>query len=379
MTHLITQIWINEACENELLVQRILGNLPDLPRQIIKQADFEKTMEDFPLESGKKILYLTKTPGPKVKPCPATNNPYLCCQYTTINQITQCPMDCTYCILQHFLDNPIITIYVDYSQIFEEIFQLQQEQPKRFFRFGTGELGDSLVLDSITELSKDYLSFFKDRKNCVIELKTKSIDIDYVLQHPIKNGVISWSLNPQTVIEKDEKYAAGLEQRLKSAQKCQDAGFLLGFHFDPILSFNGWQTAYESVVEQIFKSVDGSRIAWISLGSLRFPPALHHVIQDRFPQSKIIYEEMIRGMDGKQRYPRPLRVTLYQHLVQQIRKHNEDVFLYFCMESAAVWDRVFGMHPEDNGDLDFWFAKSMFDRFPELDMHEPDRMDYPTL
>jgi len=80
---------------------------------------------------------------------------------------------------------------------------------------------------------------------------------------------------------------------------------------------------------------------------------------------------MIRGIDGKIRYPRPLRVEMFQKIYNRIREHSGDVFVYFCMEPPWIWDAVMGEHPESNGDLDFWFAGSLFRRYPGLEMDEP--------
>ena len=118
-------------------------------------------------------------------------------------------------------------------------------------------------------------------------------------------------------------------------------------------------------------------MTWISLGTLRFPPALKDVIAKRFPGSRILYDEMIRGLDGKMRCVRPLRVELYQAVTGWIREQAPDVFLYFCMESPPVWDAVFEEHPESNADLDFRFARHIHDRFAdEIDMDRPEHSNY---
>jgi spore photoproduct lyase len=84
--------------------------------------------------------------------------------------------------------------------------------------------------------------------------------------------------------------------------------------------------------------IDTKKIAWISLGSLRFPPALKPVIQKRFPQTKIIYEEFIIGKDGKLRYPKPLRLRLFRQIVNDLKKAGgEGIPVYFCMESRDIW------------------------------------------
>ncbi len=372
MIERIQEIWVDASVKEEQRTNQILNNAKHLSVKYINPDKIENNLSSLSLSEGKRILYLTTMQGDQVKPCPATNPPYLCCQYTVINQVQQCPMDCTYCILQDYLSSPVITVNVNLESIFNEIQQILINYPKRFFRFGTGELGDSLAQDPITQFGREYIGFFKNYENCLIELKTKSINIQNLPENAPNNAVISWSLNPDMIIQKEERYATRLEQRLTAAKTCQDNGYKLGFHFDPILHFPDWESLYQEVIEKLFQEVDPSRIVWISLGSLRFPPSLKYVAEKRFPKSKILYDEMIRGMDGKMRYVRPLRIEMYQKISGWIKEYAPDVFLYFCMESESVWKQVFGKAPLNNAELDFWFAKNIHQNFSEVQMTPPD-------
>ena len=46
------------------------------------------------------------------------------------------------------------------------------------------------------------------------------------------------------------------------------------------------------------------------------------------------------------------------------------------MENSPVWEKVMGETPADSGELDYLFAKSLFERFPELDLSRPKRESY---
>ena len=376
MSERIEQLWVDAQVTDHPITRKILANSPVLPATILSEQEIHNRLSTLSLSEGKRIVLLTRYPGKLVKPCPATNSPYICCQYTVINQANQCPFDCTYCILQGYLEYPLNRIFVNIEDIFREVETLQQEGPGRFFRFGTGELGDSLALDAISHMADEWIPFFNKRRNALLELKTKSVKIDSVLKHDPKHIVVGWSLNPPSIIQKEELFAATLDERLEAAKSCQDAGFLLSFHFDPILWFPGWQDNYSELIDQLFQIIDWRRVAWISLGTLRFPPALKPVIESRFPGSDIVYEEMIRGEDGKQRYPRPRRIQMYREIYHHLKKDRPDLFVYFCMEAPSVWKQVTGEMPESNADLDFRFAKSIHNRFPEVEMDEPKREFY---
>ena len=97
---------------------------------------------------------------------------------------------------------------------------------------------------------------------------------------------------------------------------------------------------------------------WISLGTLRFPSSVKSVIQNRFPDSKIIYEEFITGPDGKMRYFKPLRIGIYREIIACIRKHAPDVPVYLCMEDDEVWRKSLGFIPDDVGGLPYMLDQS---------------------
>jgi len=86
------------------------------------------------------------------------------------------------------------------------------------------------------------------------------------------------------------------------------------------------------------KKIDPKKVVWISLGCLRFPPTLKEIIKKRLPKSKIIYEEFIKGRDGKLRYLMPVRIKMYNHLISHFEKYVKRDKIYFCMESPEVWE-----------------------------------------
>jgi spore photoproduct lyase len=225
-------------------------------------------------------------------------------------------------------------------------------KPEWLLRIGTGELTDSLAMDHITEMSKLLVPRFARENGVLFELKTKSNRIQNLLD--LDHGgrtVVAWSLNPQSLIDREEPGTASLEDRLHAAKQCQEAGYKLAFHFDPLIYYPNWHTEYPEVVENLFSIIDPGHISWISLGTFRYPPSLKPIIRERFPESKIIYEDFIQGQDGKMRYIKPLRVEMYSTLLSKIQSYAPDVFIYLCMESKDVWEKVFGWTPKTTAGL----------------------------
>ena len=152
-------------------------------------------------------------------------------------------------------------------------------------------------------------------------------------------------MNPQEVINLDEHGTASLDERLQAAHRCQEAGYRLGFHFDPMIEYPDWERDYKRMLDQTFATVNWRRISWLSMGVLRNTPGLKRTMRNRFPGSRLLTGEQVLCPDGKLRYFQPLRVEMYRKMLGWIRRAAPTVKVYLCMESKEVWDQVFGFVP----------------------------------
>ena len=349
----ITTLHVAKDCLEHPYAREIIRR-SGLPVSVVEEGCLPDIAGTYPanLSAGKKHLFLCRQRGRFFKPCPGTRE-YQCCGYHVLNIGMNCPMDCVYCILQAYLNNPWLSFFVNVEEMFAELDQELRTHPERLYRIGTGEFTDSLALDSLTALSSRLVEYTGRTSNGVLELKTKSAAVDNLEGLP-HNGrtVIAWSLNSPAVIKREELRSAGLEERLTAAARCADWGYMLAFHFDPIIWHPGWEEGYRHTIRRLFEAVPRERIVWISLGALRFLPRLKKIAGDRFPGSHFFYEEFVEGLDGKSRYFRPQRIEMYQVLVNELRRYAAaTTCLYFCMESDVIWREVFGFAPEDRGGL----------------------------
>ena len=304
---------------------------------------------DDPVLKGKEILFLTRNKGAFIRQCPGTRH-YTCCGYTILHIGTFCNMDCSYCILQSYFHPPLLQYFVNQDEMLAELDSLFLK--KGVSRIGTGEFTDSLTWELWTGLSSLLVPKFSGQARAVLELKTKTTAIEglELLTHN-RRTIVAWSLNTNEVIRNEERHTASLAARIKAAAKCEAWGYPIAFHFDPLIIYDGCEEDYQEVVNQLFSHISVDNIVWISLGGFRFIPSLKPIIQKRFSGSKIIYGEFIRGMDGKMRYFKPLRIDLYRKIVSWIREIAPEVLIYFCMEDDEVWEKSLGFIPSDRGGL----------------------------
>jgi spore photoproduct lyase len=365
------RVFVEGEVRNHERTKDILARLPGIPVETVSgaaavAARFALTGD--PVSCGKKSLYVARQRGPFVKPCPCAPG-HVRCGYLVVNLDLQCPLDCSYCILQHYLDPPVITIHVNREDLWPELDRTLESRDAGLLRIGTGELGDSLALDHLTGNARPLIEYFRGKQGVAFELKTKTVNVANVLEaEPADNVVVSWSLNAEAAAAVEERDAPAVTERLEAAGRVSERGFPVGFHFDPLIFGDGWEAGYRAVVRRMLGAVRPGRIAWISLGGLRFHPDLKAFIRRRFPRSRITGQEFVRGKDGKFRYFRPARIELYRRVLEMIRESGgEEVPVYLCMETAEVWDRVFGGESgQKKGERKL--ARSSFPR-PKLDQN----------
>jgi spore photoproduct lyase len=355
----IRRVLVEQGVADHPYTRRILDRIGDIPTEIVgddEMLDREQLGidQDFTagLTKGKQILLLGRNRGRFLKACPATRE-YRCCDYQVLNIGMNCPMECVYCILQAYLNNPWLSFFVNTDDLFSELTEAFNAEPDRVWRIGTGEFTDSLVLDNLTHLSRDLVSFMRDKPRAVLELKTKT---DYIenLRNLDHNGrtIVAWSLNSPPIMEKEELKTASLDQRLSAAAECAAMGYKLAFHFDPIIHHPGWREGYRQTIRQLFEKVPAESIVWISMGALRFLPSLKNIATSRFPNSRFFYDEFVLGLDNKFRYFRTLRVEMYKFIYEELKKRAAaNTCIYMCMESDEIWQEAFGYTPEEYGGL----------------------------
>ena len=305
-----------------------------------------------PFGSAKKKLYLTRHKGEFLKKCPGSEG-QVCCNYFVINFASNCPMDCSYCYLQEYLaDNSALKVFSNVGDLIAETDRTLARHRGVFFRIGTGEITDSLALEPHTGMVRELIPYFAEQPNVLLELKTKSDRVETLLDCDSKGRVVvGWSMNPQRIIDLDEHGTASLRERLHAARLCQEAGYRLGFHFDPMIEYPGWETEYEAMIELTFATIDWRKLSWVSLGVLRQTPGLKRTMRERYPRSNLLTGEQVLCPDGKLRYFQPLRVEMYRSMVRWIRRAAPTVKIYLCMESRQVWEQVFGFVPSCEKDL----------------------------
>ncbi len=342
------RLLIEDAARDDDLTRRVRQRLPGVPVEIIPSREALRGGPHHPPDRfrGKRTLLLARQKGPFRRPCPGTRE-YVCCGYQVLQVMTNCPMDCSYCVLQGYLNLPAVTVFTNLEDLLRELDQHLQARPGEIHRLGTGEFGDSLALDELLGLHEALIPRFAGQSRALLEIKSKHHGVEHLLPlGPNPQVVFAWSLNPPRLIRQEEHGSSPLAARLEAARQCAAAGFRLAFHFDPLIYVPGWEDDYRRLVAALAAAAPAAAVTWISLGCLRFPPAMKEILRRRTPASRLAEEELVTGLDGKLRYFKGLRIEMYSRLRQWLAPVFPQAAIYLCMESPAVWQAVFGAAPD---------------------------------
>lgn len=276
--------------------------------------------------------------------CPAHSVKTVCCGLHTLDAVAGCPFDCSYCTVQ--------TFYPDSAELVADLPRRLRElqlDPQRFYHIGTGQASDSLVWGDREGIIDALCDFAARCPNVLLELKTKSANIEPLLHRAVPaNLVCSWSLNAETIVENEEHGTASLSQRLDAARCAADRGILVGFHFHPMVYFEGWEREYAAVGHRIVERFTPSEVAFVSMGTMTFIKPVVQQIRRRGGQTKVLQMEMATDPHGKLTYPDDIKVQLYRCLQAALASWHDAVFVYLCMEKHSIWQAALGWSPDNS-------------------------------
>jgi spore photoproduct lyase len=199
----------------------------------------------------------------------------VCPHFWVFKPLIGCPYQCSYCYLQGtFFGNktPRLKNLEEIAKNLEEFLSWATSLGLKLL-LNVGELCDSLAIPEWTaKFLKICVPILKRFPGNKLLFLTKSgiNNIQLLTDDPSLNEIIimSYSLNPQPIIEQFEKGTASLESRLEAAKKLQEMGYEVRLRIDPIIPVKDWPILYLELIESIFKGFN-LKPERITLGSLR--------------------------------------------------------------------------------------------------------------
>lgn len=344
--------WPCELPEN-LQGKRLRHHILDFLEE--KHSNLKKSLKDYSKFSKQKLNYPEKVnflPTDErdqvLGTCPVASEKTLCCNLQTLDSIRNCGFDCAYCSIQTFNNNN--EVLVD-ENLNEKLARLSLAKDK-LYHIGTGQSSDSLMWGNKSGTLDALLDFARQNSNVILELKSKSNNIAYLLKNDLpKNLICTWTLNPQTIIDHEEHLTASLDDRIDAAKAIRDKGGKVGFHFHPIIFYKGWEEDYRRITHKLLEEFAPEEVVLVSLGTVTYTKKVVNEIRDRNFHSKMLQMELVEA-EGKLSYPDKIKIQLFKTIYESFSPWHGHVFFYLCMENRRFWDPVFGFEYESNRDFE---------------------------
>ncbi len=271
--------------------------------------------------------------------CPVASPKTRCCNLLTLDVVDNCGYHCSYCSIQSFFSNNEVFFDPGFATKLNSLVI----DPNKLYHIGTGQSSDSLMWGNSHGILDALIAFAHRHPNVILEFKTKSANVSHLLSQKLPaNLICTWSLNPQKLIDNEERASASLNNRLKAARSISSSGNLVGFHLHPIVHYEGWEREYRSLVKQIQSMFNPQQVAMVSMGTLTFiKPVIRQIRRSKI-RSQILKQPLVEA-DGKLSYPDELKLELFSTVYSCFDKAwRHSVFFYLCMENQRLWEPVLG-------------------------------------
>ena len=338
------------ANSKKVLLQKLQAYVQDLKRSA---KIYPANGLPRPPFRAKKPIYVEKTDKKVFGQCPVASEKTVCCNLHTIDAVENCAFGCSYCTIQTFYSDQFI-----FDADFADKLKAIPIDPNRFYHFGTGQSSDSLVWGNRYGILDALCKFAADHPNVLLEFKTKSDNVQYLLENKIPaNIVCSWSLNTPTIIQNEEHFTASLEKRIHAARQVADRGIKVAFHFHPMVYYAGWQKDYPAIAKTLLNQFTAEEVLFISYGSVTFIKPVIQKIRKLGHQTKTLQMDMVQDPHGKLTYPDELKIRMFKTMHRAFAPWHDRVFFYLCMEKALIWQETFGFVYEDNEEFERDFGR----------------------
>ncbi len=189
-----------------------------------------------------------------------------------------CIYDCSYCYLKWAFKNENMVVFINYEDIkrdieekIKNIILWEKSWKQNEIWFYSSDYSDILWMDWFSWFCNEFIPFFETlnlslvegewlhiESEIFMEIRTKSSNIKPLLDLWFipKNTEIAFSLNPQKLIDKYEKWTSSLDARINSINKLLDLWFKVWIRFLPLLPVNDYEKIYSEFIDYIKNKVN---------------------------------------------------------------------------------------------------------------------------
>ena len=207
-------------------------------------------------------------------------------------------------------ENVYKNLSTDYNSFFE-IFNSTREKIAIEFLKGNKNYSE----DEIKIIINNY------KKDLKIELRTKSGNIDKFLNLDVlDNFIIAFTLSPEEIALKNEKYTAGFKNRVKAIKELQNKGWKVRICIDPLIYTDDFEKNYSDMIEYLFREIDKNKVIDVSIGVFRTSKEYLKKMRNQNRKSEILYYPF-ECIDGVYTYSDKLKSYMIDFIKEKFLKY----------------------------------------------------------
>ncbi len=233
-----------------------------------------------------------------------------------------CVFDCRYCFLKGAFKTDIPVFFLNYDDMKNEVVQALKSFDKTYpLWFYSSDYSDNFAMNGLSNFIEEFVPFFEKLDGAMMEIRTKSSNIKPLLDlwFVPKNTEIAFSLNPQELIEKYERWTASLDNRLEAISILLERWFKVWLRFLPLLPVKDYRKIYSKFIDYVDKKIDISKIYSSFASGLLFTKSDYNTMLQKDPQFDLLYY-LKESEDGFVREEKEVREYFYE-LFQQLDKN----------------------------------------------------------
>ena len=316
-----SHIYVEKKILNNKNTLEILSKFKDV--KIIEIDNYKEVFssnnQDFHLQKlGQKLILASNKPNMIYKGaivCESFENDNF--YYTS--SIINCVYDCEYCYLQGVYSSGNIVIFVDIESVFEEVEELYNKLKTLYLCVSYDT--DLLAIENICGFSEKWYYFIEDKKDLKIELRTKSGNIDKFLNlKPLNNFIIAFTLSPENLALKNEKYTASFKNRVNAIKELQEKGWKVRICIDPLIYSDNFEKNYSQMIKYLFNEIDREKIIDVSIGVFRISKEYLKKMRNQNQNSEILYYPF-ECIDGVYTYSDKTKSYMINFIKEQFLKY----------------------------------------------------------
>ena len=259
-----------------------------------------------------------------------------------IHSFWGCHFRCAYCNLGH-MANIYVNLEDWIAHLEAGLADLKNSPDQRLFQWDNGTDvvcwepeygGTKLLVDLFARTPGKYLELYVG----------KSDYVDYLLGYDHRGKTVCcWSLGTTKQCRTVEPRSAGMNARIASVRKCQQAGYPVRIRLSPMVPLVGWADDLRTMLRRLFAAATPDPI---TMEPLRFC-TYETLCRDFKPGS--IDPEFLAAMSRipadapsteKNEFPDEYRLRMYRVVLDELARLSPQTPVALCREKRTLWDAL---------------------------------------